>query len=66
MQGALFNIIVGSHVWVEDPDIAWIDGQVKNVKGDEVEVQLSEEKTVKWLLQIRMSCFKYGNTEKLY
>ncbi|KAL8029120.1 hypothetical protein ABFS82_14G203800 [Erythranthe guttata] len=45
-MGNPVNIIAGSHVWVEDPDIAWIDGQVINVKGDEVEVQISDEKTV--------------------
>ncbi|KAL7084275.1 hypothetical protein ACP275_14G214800 [Erythranthe tilingii] len=45
-MGNPVNIIAGSHVWVEDQDIAWIDGQVINVKGDEVEVQISDEKTV--------------------
>ncbi|KAL3620616.1 hypothetical protein CASFOL_035528 [Castilleja foliolosa] len=40
------NIIVGSHVWVEDPDIAWIDGQVENINGNEVEVQTFDGKKV--------------------
>ncbi|GJZ09035.1 hypothetical protein Tco_0543318 [Tanacetum coccineum] len=26
-KGAQVNIIVGSHVWAEDPEVAWIDGQ---------------------------------------
>ncbi|KAL6563815.1 hypothetical protein OROGR_002774 [Orobanche gracilis] len=44
--GTPVNIIVGSHVWVEDPDIAWVDGQVENLKGDDVEVQTFDGKKV--------------------
>ncbi|GFP99593.1 myosin-11 [Phtheirospermum japonicum] len=40
------NIIVGSHVWVEDPDVAWVDGQVENINGNEVEVQTLDGKKV--------------------
>ncbi|KVI05136.1 Myosin, N-terminal, SH3-like protein [Cynara cardunculus var. scolymus] len=40
------NIIVGSHVWVEDPVQAWIDGQVKKTKGKEVEIETTDGKTV--------------------
>ncbi|GMP90715.1 hypothetical protein CsSME_00041705 [Camellia sinensis var. sinensis] len=29
VHGTPVNIIVGSHVWVEDPDEAWIDGQIQ-------------------------------------
>ncbi|EYU46481.1 hypothetical protein MIMGU_mgv1a018273mg, partial [Erythranthe guttata] len=36
------NIIVGSHVWVEDPDVAWVDGQVTKITGQDVEVQTSK------------------------
>ncbi|KAK6150259.1 hypothetical protein DH2020_017784 [Rehmannia glutinosa] len=45
-EGTPVNIIVGSHVWVEDPEIAWIDGQVENIKGNEVEVQTFDGKKV--------------------
>ncbi|CAL5425104.1 unnamed protein product [Camellia sinensis] len=44
--GTPVNIIVGSHVWVEDPDEAWIDGQVSNINGQEVEIQTRNDKTV--------------------
>ncbi|PSS09411.1 Myosin-9 like, partial [Actinidia chinensis var. chinensis] len=44
--GTPVNIIVGSHVWVEDPDEAWIDGQVSKINGQEVEIQASDGKTV--------------------
>ncbi|KAK9128425.1 hypothetical protein Syun_017222 [Stephania yunnanensis] len=32
-MGSPVNIIVGSHVWAEDPEIAWIDGEVIEIKG---------------------------------
>ncbi|XP_057512502.1 myosin-11-like isoform X2 [Actinidia eriantha] len=45
-MGIPVNIIVGSHVWVEDLDEAWIDGQVSKINGQEVEIQASDGKTV--------------------
>ncbi|KAL6516153.1 hypothetical protein OROGR_019458 [Orobanche gracilis] len=45
-MGTPVNIIVGSHVWVEDPDIAWVDGQVTRINGKEVEVQASNGKKI--------------------
>ena len=41
------NIIVGSHVWVEDRDSAWVDGEVTKVNGDKVEVQTTTRKKVR-------------------
>ncbi|XP_058770978.1 myosin-9-like isoform X1 [Vicia villosa] len=35
------NIIVGSHVWVGDPELVWIDGVVLNINGEEAEIQTS-------------------------
>lgn len=40
------NIIVGSHVWVEDPGIAWIDGQVSKINGQEAEIQTTDGRKV--------------------
>ncbi|KAG2302442.1 hypothetical protein Bca52824_031093 [Brassica carinata] len=37
-MGTPVNIIVGSHVWIEDTDVAWIDGQVEKINGQEVEI----------------------------
>ncbi|GKB18050.1 IQ motif, EF-hand binding site containing protein [Tanacetum coccineum] len=45
-QGATTNIIVGSQVWVEDPSVAWIDGEVLNIKGEEAEIQTTDGKKV--------------------
>ena len=46
LQGATTNIIVGSQVWVEDPSVAWIDGEVLNIKGEEAEIQTTDGKKV--------------------
>lgn len=40
------NIIVGSHVWVEDPDLAWVDGQVSKINGQEAEILTTKGKKV--------------------
>lgn len=45
-MAATVNIIVGSHVWFEDPKLAWIDGQVVRINGQEVHVQTTNGKTV--------------------
>ncbi|CAH2037137.1 unnamed protein product [Thlaspi arvense] len=39
-------IIVGSHVWVEDPHLAWIHGEVTRIDGENVHVQTNKGKTV--------------------
>ncbi|CAH2063713.1 unnamed protein product [Thlaspi arvense] len=44
--GMAENILVDSHVWVEDPEIAWIDGVVLNIKGDEAEVKTNDGREV--------------------
>ncbi|XP_010504771.1 PREDICTED: myosin-16-like isoform X3 [Camelina sativa] len=40
------EIVVDSHVWVEDPERAWIDGVVLNIKGDEAEVKTNDGREV--------------------
>ncbi|KAL2934752.1 Myosin-11 [Bienertia sinuspersici] len=44
--GSTGKIIVGSHVWVEDPDIVWVDGQVVKINGEELEIKTSNGKQV--------------------
>ncbi|KAL4558700.1 hypothetical protein LXL04_036901 [Taraxacum kok-saghyz] len=46
MQGATTNIIVGSPVWVEDLSVAWIDGEVLGINGEEAEIQTTDGKKV--------------------
>lgn len=43
---ASVNIIVGSHVWVEDPKLAWKDGEVIKIHGQDVHVKTSDGKEV--------------------
>lgn len=45
-MAAPVNIDVGSHVWVEDPDLAWVDGQVSRISGREVHVRTTNGKSV--------------------
>ncbi|KAK8664401.1 hypothetical protein V6N13_084193 [Hibiscus sabdariffa] len=40
------NIIIGSHVWVEDPGLAWIDGEVIRINGNDLHVKTTNGKTV--------------------
>ncbi|XP_074573404.1 myosin-17-like [Curcuma longa] len=40
------NIIVGSHVWIEDPGVAWIDGEVFQISRHQVHVRTTNGKTV--------------------
>ncbi|XP_028790296.1 myosin-11-like [Neltuma alba] len=46
LQGTPVNIIVGSHVWIEDPDVAWIDGQVSKIYGKDAEIETTNGKKV--------------------
>ena len=47
IQGTPVNIIVGSHVWTEDPEVAWIDGEVIEIKGKNVTVVTTNGRTVR-------------------
>lgn len=46
MQAATISPAVGSLVWVEDPDVAWEDGEVVEVHGEEIKVLCTSGKTV--------------------
>lgn len=41
------EITVGSHIWVEDQELAWVDGVVTSVNGDEAEVETSNGNQVR-------------------
>ncbi|KAI4335254.1 hypothetical protein L6164_013918 [Bauhinia variegata] len=45
-MAAPVNIIVGSHVWVEDPAQAWIGGEVFKINGEEIHVRTTDGKAV--------------------
>lgn len=46
MQSVPVKVVVGSHVWAEDPEIAWIDGEVVEVNGEELKITCISGKTV--------------------
>uniref|UniRef100_F6HS30 Myosin-6 n=1 Tax=Vitis vinifera TaxID=29760 RepID=F6HS30_VITVI len=46
MQSVPVKVVVGSHVWVEDPEIAWIDGEVVEVNGEEIKIICTSGKTI--------------------
>lgn len=45
IQGTPVNIIVGSHVWAEDPEAAWIDGEVIQINGSDATIATTNGKT---------------------
>ncbi|XP_020237959.1 myosin-12 [Cajanus cajan] len=45
-MGTPVNIIVGSQVWVEDPEDAWIDGEVTEISGRNATIIATNGKTV--------------------
>lgn len=45
-MGTPVNIIVGSHVWVEDPEVAWIDGEVIAIKGKDATIITTNGNTI--------------------
>ncbi|KAF3784216.1 Myosin-12 [Nymphaea thermarum] len=49
--GTSVNIIVGSHVWTEEPEEAWIEGEVVEIKGDNARIVTTDGKTVDLVLQ---------------
>ncbi|KAK6147671.1 hypothetical protein DH2020_018583 [Rehmannia glutinosa] len=50
IKASSVNIIVGSHVWVEDPILAWVDGEVNRINGQDVHVQTTNGKKATVLL----------------
>ena len=47
-QASKSRFVVGSHVWVEDPDEAWMDGLVEEINGDELVINCTSGNKVNW------------------
>ncbi|KAJ7955519.1 Myosin [Quillaja saponaria] len=45
-MAAQVNSVVGTHVWVEDPGVAWIDGEIVEADGEEIEINCTSGKMV--------------------
>lgn len=41
-----YKVVVGSQVWVEDPEVAWIDGDVLEINDQDIKLKLSNEKEI--------------------
>ncbi|OEL32655.1 Myosin-17, partial [Dichanthelium oligosanthes] len=42
----MLNIVISSHVWVEDKDLAWVDGEVFRIDGQNAHIRTTKGKTV--------------------
>uniref|UniRef100_A0A7N2LY20 Uncharacterized protein n=1 Tax=Quercus lobata TaxID=97700 RepID=A0A7N2LY20_QUELO len=40
------NLAIGSHVWVEDPEATWIDGEVEEVNNEDIKINCTSGRTV--------------------
>lgn len=52
LQAAAVSLVVGSLVWVEDPDAAWIDGEVMEINGEGIKVHCTSGKMVSAFIDI--------------
>lgn len=50
MQSTPASIIVGSQAWVEDPQVAWIDGDVFEINDKDIKLKSSSGKEVSFPL----------------
>jgi hypothetical protein len=55
-QAAAMSPVVGSLVWVEDPDEAWIAGEVVKADDEDIKVLCTSGKTVSALNNIFFDC----------
>ncbi|CAD6230101.1 unnamed protein product [Miscanthus lutarioriparius] len=45
-MASTLNIVIGSHVWVEDKDLSWVDGEVFRIDGQNAHARTTKGKTV--------------------
>ncbi|KAL5542469.1 hypothetical protein UlMin_010179 [Ulmus minor] len=45
-MAAQVNLAVGSHVWVEDPEVAWADGEVVEANNEQITVNCTSGKSI--------------------
>ncbi|CAJ1976261.1 unnamed protein product [Sphenostylis stenocarpa] len=64
--GTPVNIIVGSHVWIEDPEVSWIDGQVLKINGKDAEIETTNGKKVCRLSERYVLGSVNANLSKIY
>lgn len=47
VKGTPVKITLGSHVWVEDPELSWTNGEVIDIKGTHATILTADGKTVR-------------------
>ncbi|PHT68621.1 hypothetical protein T459_28108 [Capsicum annuum] len=57
-QGTAVNIIVGSYVWFEDPDVASVDGLVEKISNGKADIERTDGKKTSGETYICSSHFK--------
>ncbi|XP_015693143.1 myosin-9-like isoform X2 [Oryza brachyantha] len=45
-MAATLKIVLGSHIWLEDKDLAWIDGEVFRIEGQKAHIRTTNGKMV--------------------
>jgi len=55
VQAGQLNYVAGSHVWLEDPELAWIDGEIQESNKDEVTIIFESGTRVSLLNHIYVS-----------
>jgi len=45
-MASTLKIVVGSHIWMEDKDLAWIDGEIFRIEDRNVHVRATNGKMV--------------------
>ncbi|PWZ27682.1 putative uridine nucleosidase 2 [Zea mays] len=49
-QASMLNIVTGSHIWVEDKDLSWVDGEVFRIDGQNAHVRTTKGKAARGYL----------------
>jgi len=55
----MLNIVIGSHVWVEDKDLAWVDGEVSRIDGQNAHVRTTKGDTVCVVMLMKSGMFLF-------
>lgn len=45
IRGTPVNITIASHVWADDPELAWIDAEVIEIRGTDATIVTSTRNT---------------------
>jgi len=55
----MLNIVIGSHVWVEDKDLAWVDGEVSRIDGQNAHVRTTKGEMVCVVMLMKSAMFLF-------